>query len=104
MVAVPHDTPRVSLIEAGLARFAAMSGGRSRRATSPGRVRRSVAAFGRGVADTIGTLAALACFTVAAFLVGMVVGMVVAGVALLLLDFKVSVSRRARRAGTGGRQ
>lgn len=51
------------------------------------------------IGELLGTMAALVCFVVAAFAVGFVLGMVVAGIALLLLDLKVALLRRARAAG-----
>lgn len=79
-----------SLIEAGFEAIATRKAQRPRR-QGPGLAARLWAA----VSGVLGTLAALVCFTVAAFAVGFVLGMAVAGVSFLLLDFKVSLMRRA---------
>lgn len=88
MVAVQNGA-QVSLLELGVRK---MTEARAKRAPrqGPGLLRRCWAA----VSGVLGTLAALVCFVVAAFAVGFVLGMAVAGVAFLLLDFKVSVARR----------
>lgn len=90
MVAVQNGAS-VSLLELGVRKMTEARAKRPRR-QGPGLLRRIWAA----VSGVLGTLAALVCFTVAAFAVGFVLGMAVAGVSFLLLDFKVSVSRRMR--------
>jgi len=81
-----------SLLEAG---FKAIVSRKARRPRRPGPgVLARIWAVARGV---LGTLAALVCFTVAAFAVGFVLGMAIAGLSFLLLDFKVSVARREAR-------
>lgn len=87
----PAATERVSLVEAG-AQWAAQRRTRTKERTGTGVFARATQA----ISDVFGTFVALACFVIAAFLVGAVLGFAVAGVALLLLDFKASVSRRAR--------
>lgn len=82
----------VSLIEYGFRRMAAARVARRRERTGPGLIRRTVGAVG----EVFGTAAALACFVVAAFTAGFVIGFAVSGVALLLLDFKITIVRRAR--------
>lgn len=78
-------------MEVGAAKLGAvLARRRARRAARP---RRGVMAF---VGEVFGTLAALACFVTAAFTVGFVLGMTVAGLALLVLDFKIALVRRAR--------
>lgn len=90
MVAVAPGTS--SLIEIGAAKLGAtMAARRSKRDGRGG-----IFAF---IGELFGTVAALACLTVAAFTVGFAVGMAAAGVAMLLLDFKVAVVRRVRAAG-----
>lgn len=85
----------VSLIEIGAAKVAAISAARrSRAASRPDRGPGALSAVG----EALGTVAALACFVVAAFALGWVIGFAVTGVALLLLDFKATVIRRARAA------
>lgn len=87
MVAATPGT--TSIIELGATQLGALMARR--------RARRE----GRGgifhfVGEVLGTVLALACLVVSAFVVGFAVGMAAAGVALLLLDFKVAVVRRAR--------
>jgi hypothetical protein len=78
-----------SLIELGAARIGqAMAARRAKRQGRSG-----IFAF---IGEVLGTVLAMAAFTVAAFAVGFVLGMCVTGVAVLLLDFKVSMVRRAR--------
>src|SRR5690348_11435894 len=90
-------TESPSLVELGARKLAAV--GTDRRARKAQRDRPATPAVTRQVAlDIMGTLVALVFFVTAAFLVGQVVGFAVAGVAMLLLDFKVSVSRRAAHA------
>lgn len=83
----------VSLLELGAGKVAGLAA--RRRRNRGDRPRRGVMS---AVGELLGTLAALACFVIASFAVGFVVGMAVAGVALLLLDFKVTVIRRNRAA------
>ena len=97
MVSTTVPGQATSLIEMGaqgIARIAARR--RAARAGRPGAL-----AF---IGELIGTLAALTCFVVAAFLVTLTLGMAVAGVAMLLLDFKITVIRRARTALQSGRR
>lgn len=82
----------VSLLELGAGKVAGLVARRKDRGDRP---RRGVVS---AVGELLGTLAALACFVIASFAVGFVVGWVVAGVALLLLDFKITVIRRNRAA------
>lgn len=86
MVAVTGPTSILELSARGVASFLAAR--RARRGE-----RGSIFGF---LGELLGTLLAMTAFTVAAFAVGFALGMVVAGVALLLLDFKISVVRRAR--------
>lgn len=96
MVSVTAEQP-TSLLEMGARGIAAVAARRrEKRAGRPG-----ILAF---VGDLLGTLAALTCFVVAAFLVAVALGMAVAGVALLLLDFKVTMIRRTRAAQQPGRR
>jgi len=88
MTAIPAGQTS-SLIELGAAKIGAVMAGR--RAKRDGRG--GIFSF---LGELFGTLAAMACFVVAAFVVGFAVGMSAAGVALLLIDFKVSMMRRAR--------
>lgn len=86
-----------SLIELGAAKIgAAIAGRRAKRGNRAG-----IFSF---VGELLGTLLAMVAFTVAAFTVGFALGMCVAGVAVLLLDFKVSMTRRARAAQPPGRR
>ena len=94
--AINSTTP--SLIELGAAKLATFSA--TRRQARADRRPRGVVSF---IGEMLGTLAALACFVVAAFALGFIIGMAVAGVALLLLDFKASMIRRARAAQRRGR-
>lgn len=80
-----------SLIEMGVRKMAGLATKRKR----TGAARRAFAFAG----ELIGTVLALACLVVAAFLLGAVVGFLVSGAALLLLDFKVTVVRRSRAGG-----
>lgn len=80
-----------SLIEMGVRKVAGLATKRKR----TGAARRAFAFVG----ELIGTVLALACLVVAAFLLGTVVGFLVSGAALLLLDFKVTVVRRSRAGG-----
>lgn len=91
MVSATVPGQATSLLEIGARGIAAAAARRrEKRAGRPG-----VLAF---AAELFGTLAALVCFVIASFAVGFVVGMAVSGVALLLLDFKITVIRRARAA------
>lgn len=83
-----QSTSLIEMGAQGIARFAARR--RAARAGRPGAL-----SF---LGELSGTLAALTCFVVAAFLVTLALGLAVAGVALLLLDFKITVIRRARAA------
>ncbi len=96
MAAIPAGQTS-SLIELGAAKIGAVMAGR--RAKRQGRT--GIFAF---IGEVFGTLLAMVAFTVAAFAVGFVVGMCVTGVAVLLLDFKVSMTRRARAAQPPGRR
>lgn len=60
------------------------------------RARQGRSALGEYLAECLGTVLAMVCLTVAAFTAGAVLGFAVSGVALLLVDFKVAVVRRAR--------
>lgn len=92
--APPTNGQPVSLLELGAGKVAGLAARRrAKRAARSGR------GVWTAVGELAGTVAALACFTIAAFAAGFIVGMAVAGVALLLLDFKVTVVRRARAAG-----
>jgi hypothetical protein len=62
------------------------------------RSRKGRSAVGEYLTETLGTILAMACLTVAAFTAGAVLGFVASGVALLLVDFKVAVVRRSRSA------
>lgn len=88
MVALQNGQP-VSLIEAGVRKLAAVKARKVKR-EGPSRLAKVWASL----SNVVGTLLALVCFTVAAFAVGFVIGMAVAGISFLLLDFKVSLSRR----------
>lgn len=79
-----------SLLEMGVRKVAGIAAGRKRERT--GGLRRALGFVG----ELVGTVLALACVVVAAFAAGFVIGFLVSGVALLLLDFKVTVVRRAR--------
>lgn len=82
-----------SLVEVGVRQLATWKAGRTKKArTGPSRLSR-VWHFLSGL---LGTLLALTSFTVAAFMVHMVVGFVVLGVAFLLLDTKATINRRAQ--------
>jgi hypothetical protein len=95
MVALQNDSP--SLVEMGVRKLVDIRAERHDK-----KAQRDPLAWPRRtwrvVSDILGTLVALVFFVIAAFLVGSIVGFAVAGVAMLLLDFKVSVSRRARAA------
>jgi hypothetical protein len=98
MVAVTANGS-ASLIELGAAKIGKMAAARKARRDG----RSSIFAF---IGELLGTVVALACLTVAAFVAGFAVGMVAAGLAVLLLDFKVAVVRRARATASpqrGGR-
>lgn len=95
MAAVTQNGVSPSLIEIG-ARWLAKSIARRRSARS----QRS--ALGQYLAEVLGTLLAMGALTVAAFAVSFALGMAATGVALLLIDFKVTVVRRAR--ATAGRR
>jgi hypothetical protein len=90
-MAVMQNAPSASLIESA-ARWLAASTARRRakRGSRPGIL--------GAVGEVFGTLLAMGCLSVAAFAVGFALGMAAAGVALLLLDFKVTVVRRTRAA------
>jgi len=93
MVALRQE-PSPSLIEVGARKLTEIRAAAANRATGNKRGKlRSV--FGI-VGDVLGTLVALVFFVIAAFLVGAIVGFAVAGLAMLLLDFKISLVRRAR--------
>jgi hypothetical protein len=91
--------PPTSLIEIVFG-AAAKSMARRRQART---ARGTRSAVGEYLAEVLGTLLAMSALTVAAFAVAFALGMAVAGVALLLLDFKVAMVRRAR-AARGGRR
>lgn len=89
MVAVADG--RTSLLEIGAGSLAAVfAARRKRRGDRPGLL--------SYVGELLGTVLALACLCVAAFVAGFALGMAAAGVALLLLDFKIAVVRRAASA------
>lgn len=89
MATMTAERPATSLLELGAGRLAAaFARRRQRRGNRPG-----LLAY---VGELLGTILALACLTVAAFVgAGLVLGLLAAGVAILLLDFKVAVVRRA---------
>lgn len=89
MAAVTQNSVGPSLIESG-ATWLAKSIARRRSA----RGQRS--ALGQYLAEVLGTLLAMGCLSVAAFAVGFALGMAVAGVSLLLIDYEVTKVRRAR--------
>lgn len=80
-----------SLIEMGVRKVAGLATKRKRTGAT-----RRVLAF---VGELLGTVLALACVVVAAFATGFVIGFLVSGAALLLLDFKITVVRRTRASG-----
>lgn len=89
MVAVPANGS-ASLIELGAVKLGQMRAARRARRGERG----GIFSF---LGEVLGTVVALACLTLAAFIgVNVAVGLVVAGIAVLLLDFKVAVIRRAR--------
>lgn len=89
MAAVPAGS--ASIIEIGATKIgAAIAARRAKRAGHGG--------IFSVIGELLGTVLAMAAFVVAAFTVGFAVGMCVAGVALLLIDFKVAVTRRSRAA------
>jgi hypothetical protein len=92
MVALQQDEGAPSLIEMGARKLAAVRSNRKTPRDRPAWLRTTWGVLG----DILGTLVALVFFVVAAFLAGPIIGYAVAGVAMLLLDFKVSVSRQAR--------
>ncbi len=90
--------PVESLLGMGVRKVAEVS---ARRRATPrvrtGAARRALS----GVAEALGTIAALLCLTVAVFVAaGLATGLASAGVAILLLDFKVTAirNRAAQRA------
>lgn len=91
MAAVTQNSVGPSLIESGATWLAKSI---ARRRTVRGQRGGVLGALG----ELLGTFAALACFVIAAFAAGFVIGMAVSGVALLLADFKVTVVRRSRAA------
>jgi Flp pilus assembly protein TadB len=95
MVAVPANG-NASLIELGAVKLGQLRAARRARRGERGSI---FAAIG----EVAGTVVALACLTLAAFIgVNVAVGLVVAGIAVLLLDFKVAVVRRTRAAQRPG--
>lgn len=86
-----------SLIDIGLRWVAASA---ARRRTRRGNRPSLLAPLGQ----LLGTLAALTAFTIAAFAVGFALGMTISGVALLLLDFKISRVRRGYAASRPARR
>jgi fructose-specific phosphotransferase system IIC component len=82
-----------SLLELGARKVAGFAARRKRERTGAGRRALSF------VGEVLGTVLALACVVVAAFAAGFVIGFLVSGLALLLLDFKVTVVRRSRAGG-----
>lgn len=98
MVAVPvKNVPPLSLVEQGVAwmgRRARVRAARTGRPVAPSVV-------GWWLAELLGTLGALGAFTVGAFLYAPpLLAYVVLGVALLVLDTKVSGARRRRAAAS----
>jgi hypothetical protein len=91
---VTTAAPPTSLVEIALT---AMARGMARRREARAR-RGTPSAIAEYVTGILGTLLAMGCLTVAAFTVGFALGFTVAGIALLLLDFKAAVVRRARHA------
>lgn len=73
-----------------------------RRQQRPGTV--AVRRFFGALAELLGTIVALSCLSVAAFVAaGFAVGMVVVGVSVLLLDFQAGNQRRVRALRRGSR-
>ena len=60
------------------------------------RARQGRSAIGEYLAECLGTVLAMVCLTVAAFAVAYALGFLASAVALLLLDFKITVVRRSR--------
>jgi hypothetical protein len=92
------DGGRVSLVEQVVRWFVARRAARVKR---PAPVRRGpgvVARFFAALVDALGTLVGCGAITVAGFLAGQIVGFLVLGVAVFVLDFKVSTAARARAA------
>lgn len=99
MVAL-HEDATPSLLEAGVRKLQAVKS-RRLKGEGAGLLRR----VWNVATDVTGTVLALACFVIAAFMVGAILGYAVAGVAFLLLDFKASLIRRARASSqTAGRR
>jgi len=85
----PVDPP--TLIEVGLKSVASLRG-RRRKKEGPSALQHLWAS----VSGLVGTIFALACFVIAAFMFSTIVGFLVLGVCLLLLDTKVAINRRTR--------
>lgn len=95
MVALQQDEVTPSLIGVGARKLASVRANKRASSDRPAWLR----SIGRVLGDILGTLVALTFFVIAAFLVSNIVGWAVAGVAVLLLDFKrEATSRRARAA------
>lgn len=92
MTATVNGQP-VSLIELAGGKVAAMLA--ARRARRAGRPSRGIFSM---IGQLLGTIVPLGCFVAAGFLVTLALGLAVTGVALLLLDFKITVIRRNRAA------
>lgn len=83
-----------SLIELGAAKLGSVMA--ARRRSRSGRPPRGVWSF---VGRMLGTLLSMICLVAAAFSASLAAGLVAAGVAFLLLDYKASVIRKQRAEG-----
>lgn len=89
MVALQQDvTP--SLVEAGVAKLSAVRSRRQHR--EPSQRLAKVRFF---LAEVLGSFFALLCFVTAAAFVAPALGLLVAGLSILLLDFKISLIRKS---------
>ncbi len=94
MAVLQQDEVTPSLIGVGARKLASVRASKRASSDRPGWLRSTSRVLG----DILGTLVALVFFVVAAFLVSTIVGWAVAGVAVLLLDFKREASSHKARA------